>query len=165
MHITSIRLTMHRVLALAVSCAAMLLCACASGPRYSAEVGIAGDRLIPNDGPRVQMPLSVPAPGRYDVVLWYFITDAGAGYDALGRVTGTAAVTFRGDVIQQSVLPRRGRRSELFTDTNGLILLGFDAPSAGRYVLRLNITSVPEHLDISGSGIRLLKLRDPPRPS
>ena len=156
---------MQRMLTATLASAAMLLGACSSSPRYAAEVGIAGDRLIPNDGPRVQMPLSVPAPGRYDVALWYFITDAGAGYDALARVTGTADITFRGAVIQRSVLPRHGRRRDLFTDTNGLILLRFEAPSAGRYVLRLNITSVPEHLEISGAGIRLLKLRDTPRPN
>jgi len=108
----------------------------------------------------VRIPFRVPAPGRYDVVLWYAITDAGAGYDALGRVTGRATVAYRGQIVQQSTLPRRGKRSDLFTDTNGLILVRFTAQSAGKYVLQLNITSVPPRLEIHGSLIRVLKLAD-----
>jgi hypothetical protein len=107
----------------------------------------------------------VPSPGLYDVVLWYFITDSGAGYDALSRVTGTAEVAYRGHVIERSTLPRRGAHSERFTDTNGVILVRFEAPSAGRYVVRLNITSVPPHLEITGAGVRVLKLADTRRPN
>jgi hypothetical protein len=98
-------------------------------------------------------------------VLWYFITDSGAGYDALALVTGKAEVAYHGHVIQRSTLPRRGARSDRFTDTNGLILVRFEAPSSGRYVVRMNITSVPPHLEITGAGVRVLKLADTPRPN
>jgi hypothetical protein len=107
----------------------------------------------------------VPSPGLYDVVLWYFITDSGAGYDALSRVTATAEVAYRGHVIERSTLPRRGARFDRFTDTNGLILVRFEAPSSGRYVVRMDITSVPPHLEIRGAGVRVLKLADTPRPN
>jgi hypothetical protein len=139
-----------------------LLSSCVYRTQYASEVGPWPVRPLGDDR-RVQVPFSVPGPGLYDVVLWYFITDSGAGYDALGRVTGTASVAYRGHVIQQSALPRRGTRSELFTDTNGLILLRFEARSSGQYLLRLNVTSVPPHLQISGAGVRVLKLADTPR--
>src|SRR4051794_26286120 len=106
---------MQRMVIMSIACSALLLSSCASTSRYAEEVDYAGRRVIPNDGPRVQMPLSIPSPGRYDVVLCYFITDSGAGYDELARVTGTATVTFHGAVIQQSTLPRRGSGSDLFT--------------------------------------------------
>lgn len=150
---------MQRLLAMPVLAALMSLCSCASYTPYSAEiVEKRGPRLIGRDDPHVRIPFMVLEPGRYDVVLWYAITDAGAGYDALGRVTGSATVAYRGETVQESTLPRRGKRSDLFTDTNGLILLRFTAQSAGQYVLQLNITSVPPHLEIHGAGIRVFKL-------
>jgi hypothetical protein len=94
------------------------------------------------------------------VVLWYAITDAGAGFEALGKVAGKVAITFHGRIVQQDTLPRRGTMSELFTDTNGLILTRFKAESAGNYILRLNVTAVPPHLDIYGAGVRVLKLAE-----
>jgi hypothetical protein len=137
------------------------LCSCASYTQYSAEiVEKRGPRLIGRDEPHVRIPFMVLAPGTYDVVLWYAITDAGAGYDALGRVTGSATVACRGQTVQESTMPRRGKRSDLFTDTNGLILVRFTALSAGKYVLHLNITSVPPGLEIHGALIRVLKLAD-----
>jgi hypothetical protein len=152
---------MRHLLAAAMFAAFMSLCSCASPTPYSAEiVEKRGPRLIGRDEPRVRIPFMVLQPGRYDVVLWYAITDAGAGYDALGRVTGSATVAYRGETVQESTLPRRGKRSDLFTDTNGLILLRFTAQSAGQYVLQLNITSVPPHLEIHGALIRVFKLAD-----
>ena len=138
-------------------------CSCASYTPYSAEIiEKRGPRLIGIDAPLVRIPFMVLEAGEYDVVLWYVITDAGAGYDALGRVAGKAAVTHRGRTVQESTLPRRGKRSDLFTDTNGLILLRFRADSAGQYVLRLEVTSVPPHLEIHGAGIRVFKLAQAP---
>jgi hypothetical protein len=152
---------MQRVLAAAVLIAVMSLSSCASRAPYSAEiVASSGPRLVRDDGPLVRVPFTVPGPGHYDVVLWYLITDAGAGYGALGRVAGRAEVTYRGQTVQESTLPRRGRRSERFTDTNGLILLRFRADSAGQYLLRLEVTSVPPYLEISGAGIRVFKLAE-----
>jgi hypothetical protein len=95
----------------------------------------------------------------------FFITDSGAGYDALALVTGPAEVAYRDHVIERSTLPRRGARSDRFTDTNGLILVRFEAPSSGRYVVRMNITSVPPHLEITGAGILVFKLADRKRPN
>jgi hypothetical protein len=146
-----------------------LLSSCVHNTQYSAEVGpwpvrALGDNFFGNS-PRYQVPFSVPGPGLYDVVLWYFITDSGAGYDALSRVTGTAEIAYRGHVIERGTLPRRGARSDRFTDTNGLILVRFEAPSSGRYVVRIDITSVPPHLEITGAGVRVLKLADTPRPN
>jgi hypothetical protein len=145
------------------------LSSCVHTTQYSAEVGpwpvrALGDGLF-GPGPRYQVPFSVPAPGLYDVVLWYFITDSGAGYEALALVTGTAEVTYRGRVIERGTLPRRGARSDRFTDTNGLILVRFEAPSRGRYLVRMNITSVPPDLEITGAGVRVLKLADRKRPN
>ena len=127
-----------------------LLSSCVHATPYTAEVGpwpvrALGDGFFGN-GPRYQVPFSVPSPGLYDVVLWYFITDSGAGYDALSRVTGTAEIAYRGRVIERSTLPRLGARSDRFTDTNGLILVRFEAPSSGRYVVRMNITSGTRHI-------------------
>ena len=151
---------MRHLLAAAMLGTFISLCSCASPAPYSAEIVEKRPREILRDDPMVRIPFRVPEPGRYDVVLWYAITDAGAGYDALGRVTGSATVAYRGQIVQQSTLPRRGKRSDLFTDTNGLILVRFTAQSAGKYVLQLNITSVPPHLEIHGSLIRVLKLAD-----
>jgi hypothetical protein len=148
---------MHRARAVALSLFLVLSGSCAASTRYSMEIS-RGPELLGDDGPRVQLPFSIPAAGSYDLVLWYPFTDAGAGYDALGRVSGTVAVTHRGKIVQQDTLPRRGKRSELFTDTNGLILIRLKARSAGHYMLRLNITSVPPHLEIGGAGFRIFKL-------
>jgi len=93
-------------------------------------------------------------------VLWYTISDAGAGYHTLGRVAGTVTVTFRGRVVQQDTLPRHRKQSELFTDTNGLILTRFKAASAGPYTLRLSLTSLPHPLEIAGSGVQVFKLAE-----
>ena len=135
----------------------VVLSSCASAP---VRLQVSDAKLLGTDKPRVQVPFSVPGPGLYDVVLYYFITDTGAGYDALGQVSGTAVVTSGGRVIQQSALPRRGKRSELFTDTNGLVLLRLQSPAARKYVLRLNITSVPRHLELHGAGVIIFKLGD-----
>ena len=154
---------MQRVLAAAILTAVLSLSSCASTTRYSADVSGGDLRILADDGiygPRVQLPFSVPSPGVYDLVLWYAFTDAGAGYDALGRVSGTVAVTYRGQLVQSDMLPRHGKRSELFTDPNGLILTRFRAESAGRYVLKLHISSVPPHLEIGGAGLRVLKLAE-----
>ncbi len=94
------------------------------------------------------------------MVLGYLITDGGPGYDALGRVVATATVTYRGQTVEASTLPRRGRRSERFTDPSGLILVRFRAESAGQYVLRLKVTSVPPHLEIGGADILLYKVAE-----
>jgi hypothetical protein len=67
-------------------------------------------------------------------------------------------VTCRGHVVQEAALPRRGKRSELFTDTNGLILMRLKAASAGQYQLRLNITSVPHFLENAGAGLQVFRL-------
>jgi hypothetical protein len=141
-----------------------LLCSCAHSTHYSAEVGPWPVRPL-SQSPRAQSAFSVPGPGLYDVVLSYFITDSGAGYDALALVTGTAEVAYRGHVIERSTLPRHGAPSDRFTGTNGLILVRFEAPSSGRYVVRMNITSVPPHLEITGAGILVFKLADRKRPN
>jgi hypothetical protein len=155
---------MPRDVEIAVVVCAIMLSSCASRQRYAAEVGPWPVRPLADDH-RAAVSFSVPSPGLYDVVLWYFITDSGAGYDALSRVTGTAEVAYRAHVIERSTLPRRGAHSERFTDTNGLILARFEAPSSGRYVVRINITSVPPHLEITGAGVRVLKLAHTPRPN
>ena len=152
---------MQRLLAAATVAVFISLCSCASHTPYSAEIiEKRGPRLLGTDDLQRRVPFMVLEPGKYDVVLWYATTDAGAGYDALGRVTGKATVAYRGHTVQESTVPRRAKRSDLFTDTNGLILLRFTAQSAGQYVLQLNITSVPPHLELHGAGIRVFKLAE-----